>query len=163
MLSQPVQDAMNTQIKNELYSAYLYLSMAAYFESKTLPGFATWMKAQYKEETDHALKFFEYLHDRGSRATLQAIDAPPAEFGSPLEAFQQVLKHEQLVTSLIHNLYALAVKENDYPSQVLLQWYINEQVEEEKNASQIVEQLKMIGPSTGGLFQLDHQLGHRGK
>lgn len=161
MLNKKIQDAINEQIKNELYSAYIYLSMSAYFESMNLAGMAHWMRLQSNEEVEHAMKFFDYVHDRGGRVILGAIDQPPTEWKSPLAAFENAYEHEQKVTGMINNIYALAVKENDYPTQVMLQWFIDEQVEEEKNASTIVEQLKMIGDSTNGLMMLDHRLGER--
>jgi ferritin len=162
MISKTMVDQINEQIMHELYSAYLYLSMSAYAESANLPGAAAWLKVQASEEQTHAMKFFEFVLERGGRVELKAIAQPPAEFKSLLALFEQVYEHEQKVTARIHLLYALAVKENDYASQVYLQWFVNEQVEEEKNASQIVETLKMIGDSKGSLFQLDHQLGKRG-
>ena len=161
MLSNTVQDAMNAQINHELYSAYLYLSMSAQCEAQNLGGFASWLRLQSQEELSHALKFFDFVNDRGGRAVLKAIDQPPAEFKSPLALFQQVLEHERKVTGLIHQLYALAVKENDYAAQVELQWFITEQVEEEKTAGQIVDQLKMMGDQPGALFLMDRQLGQR--
>ena len=162
MISKALQDALNEQIKNELYSAYLYLSMSAYFERINLPGSARWMRLQSQEETSHAMKFFDHLNDRGGTVVLQAIDQPPSEFKSPLEMFQQALAHEQKVTGMINKLYALAVKENDYPAQVELQWFVTEQVEEEKNATQIVEQLKIVGEHGPSLIMIDRQLGARG-
>jgi len=162
MLSKVVQDALNQQIKDELYSSYLYLSMSAYCETINLPGFAHWMRLQSEEELSHAMKLFDYVNDRGGRVVLQGIDQPPAEFNAPLDIFQQVLEHEQKVTGLIHQLYALALKENDYPTQVELQWFIKEQVEEEKSAGEIVEQLKVIGDHSTALLMLDRQLGARG-
>jgi ferritin len=161
MISKFMQDAINEQINKELYSAYLYLSMSAHFETANLAGFAHWLHVQYEEETGHAMKFFEYLIDRGGEVNLKAIDQPPSEWSSPLQAFQMVLEHEQKVTGLINKLYASALKESDYPTQVMLQWYINEQVEEEKNATQIVEQLKLIEAHGTAVLMLDHQLGKR--
>ena len=161
MLSKNVQDAINEQIKNELYSAYLYLAMSAYFEAENLPGCAHWMRLQSNEEVAHSMKFFDFIYDRGGRVTLKAIDQPAFEWKSPLAAFEQAYEHEQKVTSMINNIYAVATKENDYPTQVMLHWFINEQVEEEKNASTIVEQLKMIGDHINGLLMLDHHLGQR--
>jgi ferritin len=163
MLSKKLQDVLNEQIKNELYSGYLYLAMSAYFEANNLPGFARWMRVQAAEEQAHALKFFDFIVDRGGRVVLQAIDQPPVEFSSPLAVFETTLQHEQKVTGLINALYELAVAENDYPAQVMLQWFINEQVEEEKNATQIVETLKMIGEKGQALIMLDRELGQRGK
>ena len=161
MLNKKVQEAMNEQIKNEWYSGYLYLSMSAYFEANNLPGFARWMRLQAEEEQEHALKFFDFVHDRGGRVVLQAIDQPPAEFESQLAVFELTLEHERKVTRLIHELYALALQENDYASQVMLQWFVDEQVEEEKNAEQIVETLKMVGDGGQALVMLDRQLGQR--
>ncbi len=161
MVSKPVQDAMNEQIKNELYSAYLYLSMAAHFESTNLPGFAHWMKIQASEEVKHAMKFFEYIYERGGKVTLKAIEQPPATFKTPLDSFTTAYKHEQKVTAMIHKLYELTLKENDYPSQVMLQWFIKEQVEEEKSAESIIEQLKMAGDSSAALLMADRQFAER--
>jgi ferritin len=163
MLNKKVEEAINEQIKNELYSGYLYLSMSAYFEANNLPGFARWMRLQAEEEQEHALKFFDFVNDRGGRVVLKAIDQPPVEFESALAIFEQTLEHEQKVTSLIHQLYELALEENDYPSQVMLQWFIDEQVEEEKNATQIVDTLKMVGDKGQALIMLDRALGRRGK
>lgn len=161
MIPQAMQDAMNEQIKNELYSAYLYLSMAAHFESKTLAGFANWLRLQAKEELGHAMKFFDFILERGGEVTLKAIDQPPSSWNSNLEAFEKVLAHEQKVTKNIHDLYELALKEKDYPSQVMLQWFIEEQVEEEKNATEIIEKLKMIEAHGTAVLMLDHELGKR--
>ncbi len=162
MLSKTVQDTINEQIKNELYSAYLYLSMSAYCEAANLHGFAHWMRVQSQEEVSHAMKFFGFVFDRGGRVALQAIDQPPVDFKSPLDLFQQTLQHEQKVTGLINHIYELATKENDYATQTFVQWFITEQVEEEKNASQILEQLKAIGDQPAALFMLDGFLGKRG-
>ena len=161
MLNQKVQNAINEQIRNELYSAYLYLSMAAYCESVNMPGMAHWMRMQELEERVHALKMFDFVNERGGRVVLQAIDQPPAEFQSPLDVFEKTLAHEQKVTALINDLYALAVQEKDYASQIFLQWFVMEQVEEEDSASQIIETLKMIGDSRQGLLMLDRELGGR--
>jgi len=161
MLSKKLQEKMNEQIKHELYSAYFYLSMAAYLESVSLIGAAHWMRLQAQEEQEHAMKFFDHIHDRGGRVMLQAIDQPPTEFNDLLDVFEKTLEHEKKVTILIKDLYSLAVTEEDYASQTFLQWFVNEQVEEEKNASQIVEQIKMIGDHKGSLFMLDGYLGKR--
>jgi ferritin len=162
MLSKKMQDAINEQIKNELYSGYLYLAMAAYAEEQNLPGFAHWMKTQCQEEVEHAMKFFNYVAERGGRVELHAIDQPPVEFASPTALFEETLAHEKKVTALIHGLYDLALEEKDYASQVLLHWYIDEQVEEEKNASMIVDQLKLIEARGTAVLMLDKQLGKRG-
>jgi ferritin len=162
MLKDSVLNAINEQINAEMYSSYLYLSMAAHFEAANLSGCANWMRMQSREELSHAMKFFDYVFDQGGAVTLKAIAQPPTTFGAPLPVFQQVLEHEQKVTALIHALYATAVKENDYASQGLLQWYVNEQVEEEKNATKIVEELKLVGDSGASLFLVDRQLAARG-
>jgi ferritin len=163
MINKVVQDAINDQINKELYSAYLYLSMAAHFEAATLTGFAHWMRYQAQEELGHALKFFDYLNDRSGRVQLKPIAGPQIEWKTPFEVFNQVLEHEQLVTASIHKLYEVALKDNDYASQVMLQWFINEQVEEEKNAAEIIEQLKRIDAHESAMLMLDHELGERGE
>ena len=161
MLSEKVINAINEQIKHELFSAYLYLSMSAHFETAGLGGFAVWTRKQAEEETEHAMKLFDYAIDRGGRVVLQAIDQPPVEFGTPLAVFEAVLAHEQKVTSLIHNLYALALEEKDYPTQVMLHWFIDEQVEEEKNATAIVDQLKMVDGNKAALMNINYHIGQR--
>jgi ferritin len=161
LLGTAVEEAMNKQIGNELFSAYQYLSMAAYCEAENLPGFAQWMRTQSREETEHAMKFYDYILERNGRVVLRGIDGPVVEFGSPLEVFEQALEHEQKVTAMINDLYALAVRENDYASQTFLQWFVTEQVEEEKNAGDVVETLKMVGDKREALFLLDRELGQR--
>jgi ferritin len=161
MISKPVSDSMNNQIMHEFYSAYLYLSMAAHFEADNLPGFAKWMTVQAGEEQVHALKFYQYILDRGGKVALQPIAQPPVKFASPKEIFKLSYEHEQKVTGLIRAIYDVAVAEKDVASQIFLQWFITEQVEEEKNASSILAMLEKIGESTGSLYQLDHQLGKR--
>ena len=161
MISKSVQDAINEQIKNEFASAYYYLSMSAYFQTVNLPGFSHWMHMQHQEELSHSMKFFDYIHTRGGRVTVPAIDKPQADFSSPLDVFQKYLEHERKVTAMINKLYDVVSKENDYASQIMLQWFINEQVEEEKVGVDIVEQLKMIGDNRGALLMLDRQLASR--
>ncbi len=161
MLSKNLLDEMNNQIMHELYSAYLYLAMSAHFDEANWGGFAGWMGKQAAEEQEHAMKFFEYIHDRGGKVVLQTIEKPPASFGSHLEVFEEVLKHEQKVTARINLLYSIAVKDSDYASQQFLDWFVKEQVEEEKNATQIVEWLKMAGDSTNALFQINGLLARR--
>jgi ferritin len=163
MNSISMQEAINEQINKELYSAYLYLSMAAYFENKNLPGFAKWLYVQADEERGHAMKFFEYLVDRGGKVELKPIAGPETEWNSTMEVFKQVQEHEAAVTASINALYELALKEKDYPAQVELQWFITEQVEEEKNAADIVQQLELIDAKGTAVLMLDHQLGKRGK
>jgi len=161
VLGKTVEDAMNEQIKNELFSAYQYLSMAAYCESENLPGFAQWMRSQAQEETVHAMKFYDFVLERNGRVVLRAIDGPLVEFGTPLEVFERALEHEKKVTAQINDLYGVAAKENDYASQTFLQWFVTEQVEEEKNAGDVVETLKMVGDKSEALFLLDRELGQR--
>ncbi len=163
MISKILQDAVNAQINKELFSSYLYLSMATYFEDKNLPGFASWMQVQAEEEREHAMKFYKYLVDRGGRVLLKAIDAPKIEWNNNLEVFTEVQSHEVKVTAAIHNLYELALKEKDYPTQVMLQWFISEQVEEEKNAADIVQQLGLIDAHGTAVLMLDKQLGKRSR
>jgi ferritin len=161
MLSKPMQKALNDQIKYELYSSYLYLAMSAYSESQNYSGFAKWLKVQSEEENGHAMKLYRYVHERSGIVTLQALDQPPADFKNQLELFKKVQEHEQKVTRLITKLYELAVKENDYPTQFLLQWFINEQIEEEKNVADILEQMKRLGDVPISIMMLDRQLGMR--
>lgn len=156
-----VRDAMGEQIKHELYSAYLYLSMAGSFEVANLTGFAHWMRQQSREELEHAMKFFDFLLDRGERVELQAIEAPPYAFRSPLDTFEQALEHEKEVTARINTLYELAVQENDFPAQVMLNWFVTEQVEEEKSATEVAERLRMAGEDSAALLLLDGELGNR--
>ena len=161
MFTQKLQDAINEQINAELYSAYLYLAMAADLEDKNLPGFAHWMRLQHDEEQVHALKLFDFMLDRGGRVKLKAIGEPPSTWASVLEIFENAFAHEQKVTGLIHALYTLALEENDYPTQSLLQWFIDEQVEEEKNASDAVAQLQMTGDFGPGLLMMDREMAQR--
>ena len=161
MLSKTIQDAINEQIGKEFYSAYIYLQMSSYFQSTNLSGCAHWMRLQYGEEVRHAFKLYEYVHEREGHVSLHAIPEPRADYKSPLDVFEQALGHEREVTALINKLYALTQKENDYPTTIELQWFVTEQVEEEKNAGAIVEQLKMIGDNKMGLIMLDRQLGAR--
>lgn len=161
MISKKMQNTINGQINAELYSAYLYLSMSADFNSKNLPGFANWMKIQAQEELGHAMKLYNFIEERLGRVTLKAIEAPPTEWDSPLAALQAVLKHEQKVTGLINKLVDQAVAENDHATRGFLQWFVDEQVEEEASADAIVQQLKLIKAAPGGLFMLDKELGRR--
>lgn len=161
MLSPRMQDALNAQLQRELYASHLYLAMAACADAANLPGFAHWMRAQSNEERGHALRFYDFINDRDGRVVLKAIEQPPMQFDSPLTMFQEALNHERRVSGFIHELYELAVEEKDYPSQTFLQWFINEQVEEEKSATQIVETLKMIADNQAALLMLDRELGRR--
>ncbi|HKI55377.1 MAG TPA: ferritin [Anaerolineales bacterium] len=161
MINKPMQDAMNEQINKEMFSSYLYLSMAAYFEDKNLPGFANWMRVQADEEREHAMKFYDFILERGGRVQLKAIEAPKTDWSSNLEVVEEVAAHEAMVTASINDLYELAMKEKDYPSQIMLQWFITEQVEEESSVAQIVADLKLIEERGTAVLMLDKQLGKR--
>lgn len=161
MISKKMQDAFNAQVAAEFHSAYIYLSMSAYLESVDLPGFAHWMRIQYQEERVHAEKIFDYVIERDGRAVVQQFDAPPKEWKSPLDVFESAYAHEQKVTGLINNLMDTAMAEKDHAAQVFLQWFVNEQVEEEATAKSVVQQLKLLGDSKAGLFQIDRELGQR--
>lgn len=161
MLSQKMQDAFNKQINAELYSGYLYLSMSAYYQSINLPGFANWMYIQMKEEQAHAQIMYNHLVDRGGRVVLTAIDAPPSEWSGPAHPFEDGYAHEQKVTAMINDLVQLAMEEKDFASNAMLQWFVTEQVEEEKNSSDVLQQMKLMGEAAGGLFMIDQQLAAR--
>lgn len=161
MLKANVQDALNKQLNAELASSYLYLSMAAWFEEKNYRGMGHWMRTQAQEEYGHAMKFYGYIIERGGRVVLGQIGAPKAEWGGISEAFQDAYAHEIQVTRWIHELTKLVMGESDFATQSFLQWFINEQVEEEANVEQIVEKLKMVGESNVGLLFLDSELGKR--
>ncbi len=160
-IGKAMQDAMNDQINRELFSSYLYLSMAAYFEERNLPGFAHWMRVQADEERGHAMKFYNFILERGGKVILKAIDAPKNEWGSALEAAEDAAAHEAKVTASIHALYELALKEKDYAAQSMLHWFIDEQVEEEKNAAELVAHLKLIEDRATAVLMLDHRLAKR--
>jgi len=161
VIKEKMQKAVNKQINAELYSSYLYLAMAAHFEANNLLGFAQWLEVQAKEENTHAMKFYKYVIERGGKVTLTEIAAPPLEWKSPLAAFETVYAHELKVTALINDLLKLAKEEGDSATELLLQWFIDEQVEEEANAMLIVEKLKLIKDSSQGLLMLDKELGER--
>ncbi len=161
MINERVEKAINEQINWELYSGYFYLSMSTYFETIGLPGCANWMRVQAKEEQFHAMKFFDYIIERGGKVTLKAIDAPPSVWESPLDVFEKTYEHEQKVTSLINDLVDLALTEKDHASYNMLQWFVDEQVEEEATASDIVGKLKLIGNGTSALFMLDQEFSKK--
>lgn len=156
-----VRDALNAQVGNEFHAAHTYLSMCGYFEAQNLPGFASWMRAQSEEEIEHAMKLFDFLVDRGIAPELPAISKPQHEFSGPVSVFEAALAHEQQVTAQINHLYELSLEHKDYTAQVLLQWYISEQLEEEKNTGGILERLKMSEGSRAALLILDSELGSR--
>jgi ferritin len=161
MISPKMTDAFNKQINAEMYSSYLYLSMAAWFESANLKGFAQWMRVQAQEEMSHAMKFFDHVVERGGKIALATIEAPPTKWSSPLAAFENAYKHECKVSSLINVLADTGAEAKDHASSVFLQWFVSEQVEEEAAADEIVQKLKMIGEHKNGLFMMDRALGER--
>lgn len=161
MLSNKIQDALNAQINAEFWSAYLYLSMAMHFEAEGKAGIANWFKVQFSEEQAHAQIFMNYVNSRGGRVELKPIDAVPTRWDSPLAAFEDTLAHEEKVTSLINNLYALAEAEHDYATRGKLDWFVSEQVEEEETAGQLIDRLKLIGNDGLALYMLDQELATR--
>jgi len=161
-MDKKLANAFNEQIKNEIASSYLYLSMAAYFESINLGGCGHWMKIQAKEELTHAMKLYDFLNDVGEKVELGAIPKPQTSFASPLDAFKKTLEHEKKVTSMINKLYTLAQKTGDNAAAICLQWFVTEQVEEEKSATEIVEMLKMIKTDSGQMIMIDRGLAKRG-
>ena len=161
MISKRLEEAINAQINAELWSAYLYLSMSAYCQDKGYTGIANWFAIQFKEEQDHAQIFYNYLVSRGGRVLLQPIAAVETEWASPLAAFEATYEHEQKVTSLINNLMQIAVEEKDFASQSRLQWFIDEQVEEEESALDIINKMRMLDGNSYGMYMLDQELGAR--
>ena len=162
MLKKKIEKAFNDQINKEMFSSYLYLSMAAYFEANGFEGMATWMKAQSQEEYQHAMKFFDFINERGGKVTLKAIETPKIDWNSPLNVFEEAYKHECYITKEIHKLVDIANAEKDYASITFLNWFVDEQVEEESTASKIIDNLKMVGDKGVSLYMLDRQLGARG-
>jgi ferritin len=161
MIKEVVQDAINKQITKEMYSSNLYLAMSAYFSSINLNGFANWMRIQVQEEMFHALKFFDYVLDRGGKAAIGMVNAPQTKWDTPLACFEEAYVHEQMISESINQLANLAISEGDHATYILCQWFITEQVEEEKSVSEIVDRLKLAGESRGGLFMLDNELKSR--
>lgn len=161
MLNEKMEKALNQQINEELYSSYLYLAMAAWFESENLPGCAAWMQAQAREENEHAMRFFRFINERRGRVTLGAIKEPLKKWKSPLVAFEAALKHEEYITGRINDLVNLAAELKDHATGAMLQWFVNEQVEEEASVDGIIQKLKMAEKSPGALLMLDHVLGER--
>lgn len=160
-ISQKMQDAINTQIKNEFDNAFLYLSITSWFEENDLKGFAQWNFVQYQEEQTHGIKFYNYIIERQGKATISQIEKPKNDWKSPLDVFEDILAREQETTKAIYSLYKTAQEENDYTSLGFLKWYLDEQVEEENNATEILNKLKMIGDSKSALVLLDAELGRR--
>ena len=162
MLKANVLEALNKQVNAELYSAYLYLSMSAYLQSQNLRGMAKWMELQAKEEAGHAMKLYSFIHDRGGRVSLAAIEGPKKEWDAPSAVFEEAYKHECKVTGLINQLVELAHNEKDHASGVFLQWFVSEQVEEEAHVLEIVERMKLMRDWPGAALMLDKELGQRG-
>ncbi len=161
MLKEKMLNALNEQINAEQYSALLYLAMSAWFEDKGLSGFANWMYIQYQEELTHANKIFSYIVDRSEKPDLKAIEQMPTEWDGVIEVIEATLQHEQHVTALIHNLVDIAVEEKDHATQSFLQWFVDEQVEEEANVTEILDSLKLINGQGNGIFMLDRELRNR--
>ena len=161
MMNKKIEDALNGQLNAESFSAHLYMSMSAYFQSVNLKGMAHWMRLQAREESTHELKFFDYILSRGGKVVLGHIDAPPTEWESPLAIFESAHEHEQQVSAKINTLVDLALAESDHASNAFLQWFVTEQVEEEESVLEIVDQLKLIADDRGALFMLDRELGQR--
>lgn len=156
-----LQKAMNDQIRKEFFASYLYLAMSAWFEERNFEGFAKWMRIQADEERGHAMRFYDFVLDRGGRVALEAIPQPDSKWKTALDVFDAARKHEQMVSTSINALYARAISDKDYATQVMLQWFINEQVEEEKTSTTLAEQLRLVGESATGLLILDRQFGER--
>ncbi|MCE5186837.1 MAG: ferritin [Planctomycetaceae bacterium] len=161
MIKKKIEKAFNQQINAETYSAYLYLSMSAALERMNLPGFANWMRVQAQEEMTHAMKFFQHIIERGGKVVLAAIDAPPIDWKNVTEIFKEALGHEEKVTGLINDLVDLAAAEKDHAASPMLQWFVNEQIEEEKNAMDILGKLEIVGETAGGLYILDKEMAQR--
>jgi len=161
MISPKMTEAINKQINAELYSAYLYLSMAAYASSSGMPGAANWLMIQVKEEMMHSQRMYTYVLSQGQNVVLDALDKPPSDFSSMLQVFEQVLAHEQKVTGLINDLADLSLSERDHATSIFLQWFVSEQVEEEESANDILAKLKLAGTAGGGLFMIDNELAAR--
>ncbi len=161
MLTDKMKEALNKQINGEIYSAYLYLSMSAYSEYSGLKGVANWFMVQYKEEMEHAMKIYSYINNQGGQVKLMAVDQPPTEFESPLDMFEKTLNHEKSVTKRINDLVNLAIEEKDHATQIFLQWFVTEQVEEEANDSDIISKLKLAGTEGNALLIIDKELATR--
>lgn len=161
MLNKRIEEALNAQINAEFWSAYLYLSMSSYLAHAGYPGFAKWFKIQFQEEQAHAQIFVNYILSRNGRVILKAIDSVKTEWTSPLNCFEETLEHENKVTSLINDLYSISLEEKDFATQSMLKWFIDEQVEEEQNAMEIIDNLKMIKDNGYGLYMIDKELGAR--
>lgn len=161
MISKTMESALSRQANREFYSAYLYLAMSSYYDSINLAGFGQWLRVQAREELEHAMKIYDYIGDAGGRPVMEAIEAPQKDWNGAKVAFAEVLAHEQAVTGMINDLMDLAIKENDYATREFLGWFVTEQVEEEKNAGDILVQIEKFGDAAGPLFSLDRSLAAR--
>ena len=161
MLSEKIQDALNKHVNQEFYSSYLYLSMSAYFQSISLSGFANWMRIQAQEELVHAMRFYDFINERNGRVSLYRVADPPVEWKDSVEIFEDILKHEQGVTKAINNLVNLAYDERDHATQIFLQWFVTEQIEEESTAADVLHKLKLTAGEGSGLFMMDRELATR--
>lgn len=161
MLSEKMIEALNKQINKEMYSAYLYMSMSAHSTYIGLKGFANWFMVQYQEEMTHAMRIYDYINDQGGQVKLAAIEQPPAEFKSPLDMFEKTLEHEKFITGCINELVDLAIEEKDHATEIFLQWFVTEQIEEEGNDNDIISKLKLVGEKGNGLFMIDKELAAR--
>lgn len=161
MLDKKIEKALNEQINKEMYSAYLYMAMSADTTHKGLDGFANWFMVQYQEEMEHAMRIYNYIQEQGGKVILDEIEQPPSSFDDPLDMFKKTLEHEQFITKSIHDLVALARKENDYATEIFLQWFVTEQIEEEANDNEIIDKLKMVGNKGNGLYMVDRELAQR--
>lgn len=161
MLNEKIEKALNEQIKKEIYSAYLYFSMAAFFDAENLKGFANWMKKQAKEEFEHAMKIYNYIYEKSGKVELQAIEKPKCKWDSPLAVFEEAYSHEKFITDSIYKLYELSLEEKDYATSSMLKWFIDEQVEEEAQTEEIVQKIKILFSSPNGIYLLDRELGQR--
>ncbi len=157
MISKILEEELNKQLNAEMYSAYLYLSMSAYLSKENLNGFSHWMQLQFEEEQAHAMKFFQYILDRGGNVELQKIEQPKLEWNGIIDVFENVYKHEQYITKLINNLVDVSIQEKDHATVAMLQWYVSEQVEEEASVSELLDQLRIIDGKGSGLFMLDRE------
>jgi len=161
MLNKKLEKELNTQVNRELFSSYLYMSMSAYFQSIDMVGFANWMHMQAQEEMSHAMKLYGFINERGGRVTLEQIDKPKTEWDCPLQAFEESLDHEIFITNSINDLMNLAVEEKDHATQIFLQWFVTEQVEEEASVTDVIKKLRFVKDAPGAIFMLDRELGQR--
>lgn len=161
MISNKMNDALNAQVNAEMFSSYLYLSMSAWCNERSLSGFGNWMRIQAQEELFHGMKIYDYILERGGQVKLATIDQPSSEWASPLAVIEEVAQHEAKVTGLINDLMEVAIQEKDHASNIFLQWFVEEQVEEESSVGEVLERLKMIGDASAGMFAMDMELGKR--